>query len=289
MIPNTNDGSNTPPRLAPFMNMGTMMDLPPDSGAPTGEGAELLRGLREADYEGAQSANPEHCREAGIKAAAFVRADKPGELLPKAEKAKAEGNVCLTLHCGRGFESDAEAVAICEDIVAVSQQLSFPIYLETHRATITQDPWRTLQFIKEVPDIRINGDFSHWYTGLELPYGGIDWKLDLLEPVFDRVRFMHGRIGDASNMQVAVQADGTADHLVHFREMWTRAMAGFLRNAAGGDYLVFAPELLPPRSLYARVFETAPGQFREESNRWQQASVYTQIARECFAEAEKRT
>jgi hypothetical protein len=41
-----------------------------------------------------------------------------------------------------------------------------------------------------------------------------------------------------------VQAHGVTDYLVHFKDLWIRAMHGFLRSAGPGDVLIFAPELL---------------------------------------------
>ncbi|MCT4705093.1 hypothetical protein MUA03_04085, partial [Enterobacteriaceae bacterium H16N7] len=73
-----------------------------------------------------------------------------------------------------------------------------------------------------------------------------------------------------------------------FREMWIRSLVGFLRTAAPGDYVVFAPELLHPAINYARTFVNAKGERVEESDRWLEAVAYAQIIRECFAEAKRR-
>ncbi len=173
-----------------------------------------------------------------------------------------------------------------------------PLYIETHRATITQDVWRTIQLTKRIPDIRINGDFSHFYTGEVLPYGDLNTKFNAMHPIFDRKCVsMHGRIGSTCCMQVMTLRDGVTpipqgfgihDFLAHYREMWTRAMLGFLRSAKTGDYLVLAPEILAPDIYYARQFPAPDGKLQEESDRYAQALVYAQIARECFTEARKR-
>jgi hypothetical protein len=49
-------------------------------------------------------------------------------------------------------------------------------------------------------------------------------------------------------------------------------------------FITFAAELLAPGIFYARTF-----QGMEESDRWQQSLLLTQIARECFAEAQGKT
>jgi len=119
----------------------------------------------------------------------------------------------------------------------------FPIFVETHRATMTQDIYRTVKWVERNPEIRFNGDFSHYYTGHEMIYGDFEKKLDFLAPVLERVRFIHGRIGDSCCMQIEV-TDLEATHVKHFREFWIRSFVGFLKTARPGDYFCFAPELL---------------------------------------------
>jgi hypothetical protein len=114
-------------------------------------------------------------------------------------------------------------------------------------------------------------------------YGGFEKKVAFIQPVLDRVRFLHGRIGNPGCMQVDVGcAEDAAQrpYVAHFRALWTAAFGGFLKSAASGDSICFTPELLAPGIYYARTFG---GQ--EECDRWRQSSVLRQIARECYADA----
>jgi hypothetical protein len=115
-----------------------------------------------------------------------------------------------------------------------------------------------------------------------------------MQPIFDRTAFMHGRISSAGCMQMPIGPDpsdrpptahGVDDYLQHFRVMWTRAMAGFLRHAGAGDVLIFAPELLSGAYYYARLFPNARGQLVEESDRYAEALLLAQVARECMTAA----
>jgi hypothetical protein len=202
------------------------------------------------------------------------------------------GFACCTLMVGTGFEDHDTAARLIDEVVTASLDAKIPLYVETHRATLTQDAWRTLQLIERFPEIRFNGDFSHWYTGLDLSFGDVDEHLDLLEPVFSRVRYLHGRVGTPGCIQVDV-GDGTKvdeQPLADFTKMWKRAMRGFLRFAHEDPVpphnleLGFAPELLPPELGYARLTQSSEGQLIEESDRWEQALVLTEIAQACFVE-----
>ena len=268
-----------------YMNMGTLAQLPDWSKAPRGTEKEVCQALREAGFEGLQGGNPALCKELGMGYAGGGRVDKAGDAARLVEEGIKAGAVCTTLHVGNGFEDDAQAGSLIEDILRESERSRHPLYIETHRATITQDIWRTLQFVKRYPEVRFNGDFSHWYTGLEMVYGDLPKKLELMEPIFERTRFIHGRIGNPGAIQVDIGDGEGRTYVAHFRDMWTRCFRGFLRSADPGDAFIFAPELLFPSIYYAREFPDATGRMREEGDRWEQALLYGRIARDCFARA----
>ncbi len=289
MIVNTNDGSAESPVLRIGLNAGTLAGLPAFSTGPRGTEAEILSAVRAAGFEAYQGGDPDLCRASGLTPSGSGRVNAVGEAGPLARRLQDQGFDCATLHVGWGMEDNDAVFQVVEDILTASDMERFPLYIETHRATITQDIWRTVKLTERFPEIRFNGDFSHWYTGLEMVYGSFDEKLDFIAPVFERVRFLHGRIGNPGSMQVAVQgADDATSHVAYFREMWTRSMVGFLRTAKSGDYLTFAPELLIPAIYYARTFPGSDGTPVEESDRWEQALTYVQIAESCFAAAKQR-
>ena len=273
----------TEPRLRCYMHMQAMDGLMLMAASP-------LQAIRDAGYDGVQfklAPTAEEQREAqmlGLGMCGSGRVNEPGEAEPLAREARLCGLECLTLHVGWGMEDDEQAVELIGAVLEASARQSIPLYVETHRATIFQDPWRTLGFLKRFPELEFNGDFSHWYTGTEMVYGGFENKLAFIRPVLERIGFVHGRIGSPGCMQVNIE-DGGAEgrpYVAHFRAMWTAAFAGFLSRRPAGDTICFTPELLSPAIYYARTFEG-----REESDRWQQALVLVRIAEECF-EAAKR-
>jgi hypothetical protein len=229
----------------------------------------------------------------GVYGSAAIRAPhQAGEVI---EREKAQGYRASTLHIGTGFETDTEAMRLIGATLDEAQRQNYRVFVETHRATVTQDMARTLRWVQYFPEIAFNADLSHWYTGLEMPYGDFDEKLKLLAPIFERVGFLHGRIGNSGSMQVAI-ATGRRDepHLSHFRKMWRLCFEGFLRHASPEDGVVFAPELLPNGfdvdgmkvyGNYAQLDGAAGAPQRETSDRWDQALKLCAIARHAYAEA----
>ncbi len=283
---NTTDHSLHAPRLRCYVNAGNVDTLPTYSSGPQGDLRTKLAAIKAAGFDGVQGYDTASCSEFGLGCAGGSRYNQVSDVAPSVRQLKAANFDCATVHVAWGHESDAEVDALVREICTVSAGEDFPIYIETHRATITQDTWRTVKLVERNPDVRFNADFSHWYTGLEMPYGDLNAKLDFLQPVFERVRFFHGRMGNSSHIQVPLDDPTMATAVGHFRDMWTRSFAGFLRSAKPGDYVIFAPELLHPEINYARTFIDARGQRVEESDRWSEALRYADIARECFAQAQ---
>ena len=278
------------------LNICTSWSLPSWSTGPQGDEQAALEAARDAGFEGVQGANPGRCRSLGLVPTTFAIQPIPGGLLEQAQRWAESGFECCTILLGSGLEDDAAADLLIEEVLNASATAGIPLYVETHRATLTQDMWRTVQLVERFPDLRFNGDFSHWYTGQDMAANGFEATLEFLSPVLDRVRYMHGRIGTSGCIQVDVGDGHSADetHLAHFRLLWTRAFEGFIRTVAQ-DVLPpprleigFAPELLPPEVGYARLVPDsagADGGLREEGDRWQQSVVLTEIASECFQAA----
>lgn len=284
MSSSANAGAVRDPELRVLMNLMALESI-----RPQGNVEQKLQGVKEAGFDGVQFAkiaNQEElrqCRLLGLQVAGSGRINSPNEASPFAERMAGDGYKCATLHVGWGLEDDDEAGRLIESILNAAQRWRVPLFIETHRATIFQDMWRTVGFIRRFPTIRINGDFSHWYTGQEMVYGGFEKKFAFIEPVLERVGFIHGRIGNPGCMQVRIDPEAT--YVGHFKQLWTAAFRHFLRSAQPGEAIYFAPELLAADIYYARTFPDRDGVAVEESDRWEQSLVLKQMAEECFRNA----
>jgi hypothetical protein len=266
-----------------YMNLMALDSLPETSSFPhKANFRERLDMLAVAGFGGVQFATPAtpeqllDCRSAGLGLVGSGRINSPDESSLLAERFTGEGYECATLHVGWGLEDDDQAARLIESVLTASERWRIPLYVETHRATILQDMWRAVGFVQRFPELQLNGDFSHWYTGQEMVYGGFERKFQFIEPVFERVHFLHGRIGNPGCMQVRVEANAGEEppYVQHFRQLWT---ACFRNNCR-----YFVPELLAPRIYYARAFPGNDGIPTEESDRWEQSLLLKRIAEECF-------
>jgi len=251
--------------------------------------AGWLHAISNAGYDGVQLLEPlpvdllTKSRRLSLGVCGSGRVNRAEDAWRLAQEAREHGLECLTLHVGWGYEEEDAACRLIEAILDASARTSVPMYVETHRATIFQDIWRTVSFIRRFPELRFNADWSHWYTGLEFVYGDFDRKLDFVQPVIDRVDFMHGRISDPGCIQVDIGNFANAlklPYVQHFRTMWTRTFKAFLARSAHDAQFRFATELLPSKYYYARDCSR-----HVHDSRWSQALVLTSIAKDCFASA----
>src|SRR5436305_2879318 len=273
---------NVGPALRCYMNLMAVRSLPESSRGFRASAAEQLDLIASTGYTGVQFADVPgiaelaECRRRGLGVCGSGRVNKVHEAAELAERLAGEGSDCGTVHLGWGLEDDSEAWSLIEAVIEAAERWRVPLYVETHRATICQDMWRTVQFVSRLPDVRFNGDFSHWYAGQEMVYGDFQRKFEFIQPVIERVRFVHGRIANPGCIQVPVTTG--ASYVRHFEQLWTACFRAFIAHATAEEYIIFTPELLGPDIFYARVFDGS-----EESDRWDEMLLLKGMAEQCFA------
>ncbi len=283
--PHINDGSGKPPRLVVYAHTWALLELPRRPSQRDWSFEEALERVIEAGFQGVQG-EPERAEQIlkrGLRFAAGGRANTVVEvdaLIDRSADASAE---CVTLHLGWGNEDDDGIDALVGAVLNASARRGLPAYIETHRATVVQDLWRTNRLIERIPEIRFNGDYSHYYCANEVPYRGFAGFRDQLGPVLERTCFFHGRVSNGQSMQVSIEDAENAGHLEHFKSLWRSAMAAWLRAARPGDLLPFVPELGPPSSGYAITHADSRGVRHELSDRWAAMLRLKRIAEELFA------
>lgn len=285
-VPNTNDGSSRAPRLLHGISFVTPAALPDWSAGPRGSTETINAALKAAGYEALQTIEPDKAVAAGLIPTGMMRIfDDVVQMRERVRMFRDAGCDCTTVHLGTGLESDDEMTRLAEAMLEIAESERHPVYLETHRATMTQDIRRTLDLIERLPELRFNGDFAHWYIGHEFTYGDMEMKFAALAPVFERTRFLHLRVSSNAFGQLTASNPAEARHTDYYRRMWTAACEGFLRSAGPGDYLAVHPELLPARAFYPKMVPGPDGEMREESDRWTEAHYLIDIAEQCFAAA----
>lgn len=224
--------------------LGTLADLPPWSKGRRDTLDQQLSLLKDHGYEGVTHwSGWDAIRAAGLTPVGMGRIVLPQDALALATAHQDLGLDFTTVHVGTGFETDAEMDALAAAVVEATARTGHALHVETHRGTMTQDIRRTIDLVGRFPDLRLTLDFSHWYTGHEMTYGGeFAARLARLDPVFAQVRSVQIRVGDTGRIQRPLDPLSAfhADHMAALERCCVRLR----RLPAPPDILPIAPELL---------------------------------------------
>lgn len=229
-------------------------------------------------------------RAAGLVPHAMGRVEDPSDADALLAWHVDAGVASTTVHLGTAFDTDAQMDRLAGAVLDAAARHGHPVFVETHRATVTQDPWRTLRWIERFPDLRFSLDASHWVVGGELDYGGgFMARLPRLDPVLRRSPTVQGRIASGGAIQVGV--DDPGPWRAQATALWTRAFA-LRRQHAPGEAIAFCPELLPHAAGDAwfgyapvRRCREAPRGLEESTDRFAEALRLFDLADDCAAAA----
>lgn len=183
-------------------------------------------------------------RDAGLIPCGMGRVLTPNEALPLARRHHVAGVDFTTLHVGTGFETDDDMARLAEAVLDAAAITGHRLHVETHRATMTQDMRRTIDLLARFPQLSLTLDFSHWYTGHEMTYGGeFAERLAWLDPVFARVESIQLRMGTSGSIQRSLDP-ASAHHRDHVAAL-DRCLAVRRASPEPPALLSVAPELLP--------------------------------------------
>jgi len=177
------------------------------------------------------------------------------------------------------FVIDEPAEALLRSILECSEIAGIPVYIETHRGTITQDLIRTAALAGAIRHMRLTIDFSHYVLAGEMRSVS-DEAEAWLEKLLPRTGAIHARVSDGERIQADLNEESVAPMLEHCRRWWASGMKHWRNNAAPGDIFPFVCELGPPP--YAMTRSRPDGTAAEWGDRWSQSAMLARIGRELW-------
>jgi hypothetical protein len=212
--------------IAYWISLGTLNDLKNDSCLHNKNQVEKLEIVKSSGFIGVAGINSEIdsklFQSLGLNYASACVFSNQKEGLQSLKEAANLGVSSITIHLGNGLNSDTEIYNWLEAIFSFSQESKIPVLFETHRNTVFQDIYRTIQLLKKYPKIRLVADFSHWYTGLLLGQG-FEEKIKAMDLIFRRTVSIHGRISNDSCIQPALHLV-ESKYKTHFRTLWQNVL-----------------------------------------------------------------
>ncbi|MGJ8678000.1 MAG: sugar phosphate isomerase/epimerase family protein [Akkermansiaceae bacterium] len=159
----------------------------------------------------------------------------------------------------------ADALAFHQGVVELQDKHEIIISVETHRGRSTYSPWLTRDILKQVPDLRITCDFSHWCVVSERLI--LDEEAEILELAAQHAYHIQPRVGYNQGPQVPdPRAPEFAEALAAHERWWTTVWESMA--ARGMTNFTMTPEFGPDGYLQCAPFTREPVANLWELNQW---------------------
>jgi hypothetical protein len=174
------------------------------------------------------------------------------------------GPLFLTIIGGCDAWSVSQSVEFFGQCMAVAGCLGIQASFETHRSRSLFNPWTTLEILRQLPELRLTCDYSHWCVVCERL---LDTEPEVLEVCAERARHIHGRVGYAQGPQVPHPAAAEfCEELAAHERWWSQIWCS--QRAKGMAQTTFTPEFGPDGYLHCLPFSAAPVADLHEVNSW---------------------
>lgn len=255
--------------------------------APERSPAECFRMAAEAGYDGM-------CIDPGVADIAEMRALRAlyeefelgcmvnafpsgeDDMLPLLDFAL-EMNACLVNVIGGVMPiRPEEAVPVVQRWMREAGQRNMPLLFETHRDSLLNDLYYTLQLMELVPEMRLCADLSHVVVSREMRNPVSQRDRAHVSRILDRSDCFQGRVASREQVQIQLDFPQHRQWVQTFKGWWREGMQSWRQRNTRDARLVFLCELGPP------PYAITDGEQRELSDRWAEALQIRQWAEDAW-------
>lgn len=199
------------------------------------------------------------------------------DLKPVLEIASEYGCHHLTIQADSRPRTLKEAVSLVEGWQRLAEQVDFPVLLETHRYRLTNDLHFTLDLLRELPDLKLLADLSHYVVGRELPLPPGEDDQQQIETLLRNSWGFHGRVASCEQVQVPISFEQHQPWVELFSDWWRYGIEDWLTRDSVSGSLSFTCELGPPP--YAITDRNG----RDISDRWEESQMMKDLIRQIWS------
>ena len=138
-----------------------------------------------------------------------------------------------------------EALTLIDGWSRLSEQVDFPVLIETHRDRMTTDLHFTLDLLDERPHLRLIADLSHYLVAREFAWPVSDENHAQIHRVLDHAGAFHGRVASREQVQIELSFAPHRKWVDLFLDWWRYGFASWRRRAGAHNTLGFTCELGP--------------------------------------------
>lgn len=189
------------------------------------------------------------------------------ELVPLLQLAKHMDTCLVNIIGGVMPIAVDDAVPVVQRWLRDANDFDMPVLFETHRDSLLNDLFYTLQLIEMVPEMRLCADLSHFVVNRELRLPLRPADREYFEAILDRSDCLQGRVATREQIQIQIGFPQHAAWVDLFRNWWKYGMSRWRERNADDAVLIFLCELGPP------AYAITDSRGNELSDRWLEAAT----------------
>jgi sugar phosphate isomerase/epimerase len=170
----------------------------------------------------------------------------------------------LTVIAGCDAWSVAQSVEFFGEAMAIGNRLGITTSFETHRSRSFFNPWVTREILRQLPELKLTCDFSHWCVVCERL---MDTEPEVIALCAERAHHIHARVGYDQGPQVPHPAAPEYREALEAHERWW-AQIWQCQLARGMAVSTMTPEFGPDGYLHCAPFTREPVADLEQVNNW---------------------
>ncbi len=171
-----------------------------------------------------------------------------------------------------------DAIAVVRRWIDEAEAQRIPLLYETHRDSLLNDLFFTLQLMDLVPEMRLCADLSHFVVDRELRAPVPQRDQRYISAVLERADCFQGRIANREQVQIQIDFPQHQEWVAIFKGWWKEGMRMWRQRNGKDATLIFLCELGPPPYAITDANQT------ELSDRWQESLKIRDWVREIWAE-----
>ncbi|WP_421723842.1 sugar phosphate isomerase/epimerase family protein [Bauldia sp.] len=167
-----------------------------------------------------------------------------------------------------------ECIPLLEGWRRLSEEVDFPVYIETHRDRMTTDLYFTLDLLDCFPDLKLLADVSHFLVGREFAWPISEENHGYIHRVLDNSWAFHGRVASREQVQIEISFPHHKMWLDLFLDWWEYGFRSWRRRAGSDDTLAFTCELGP------QPYAITGSDGNDSTDRWTEALLMKDLVKE---------
>ena len=170
-----------------------------------------------------------------------------------------------------------DCIPLIEGWRRLTEEVDFPVYIETHRDRMTTDLYFTLDLLDRFPDLKLLADLSHFLVGREFATPIDETNHAYMRRILDNSWAFHGRVASREQVQIEISFPHHKMWVDLFKEWWAYGFRSWRKRAGEDATLAFTCELGPkPYAI------TGPDGY-DTTDRWKESLIMRDLAREIWA------